>query len=180
MLVQLPVSIMVRLTTRTTSKGTNMNKFSRVAAGFIGCTMMCGAALAEGPHDKAIKARQAMFQLYSFSAGMLGAMAKGKMDYDAALAQELADNLNAAANLGQSAFWPPGSDNSNPENMKTRALPKIWETFPAIGENSQQLKDATAVLATEAGNGLDALKSSMGAVGKSCKGCHDEYRAKKR
>jgi cytochrome c556 len=121
-----------------------------------------------------------MFQLYSFSAGVLGDMAKGKIEYDAELAKELAGNLNAAANLGQSAFWPAGSDNSNPENLKNRALPKIWETFPAIGENAQELKDAAAVLAAEAGNGIDALRGSMGAVGKSCKGCHDEYRAKKR
>ncbi len=156
-------------------------KFQKIfAASLIAGVMSCGVAHAEGPHDKAIKARQAMFQLYSFSAGVLGDMAKGKIDYDAELAKELAGNLNAAANLGQSAFWPAGSDNSNPDNLKNRALPKIWETFPAIGENAQELKDAAAVLAAEAGNGLDALRSSMGAVGKSCKGCHDEYRAKKR
>lgn len=157
-----------------------MKIFAKLAVGLVACTIVSGAALAEGPHDKAIKARQAMFQLYSFSTGMLGAMAKGEMEYDAALAQEMADNLNAAANLGQSAFWPAGSDNSNPDNAKTRALPKIWETFPAIAEKDQALKDALAVLTAEAGNGLDALRGSMGAVGKSCKGCHDEYRAKKR
>jgi cytochrome c556 len=157
-----------------------MRKFATLAVCLLAGTLTCGVVHAEGPHDKAIKARQAMFQLYSFSAGVLGAMAKGEMEYDAALAQEMADNLNAAANLGQSAFWPPGSDNSNPDNMKNRALPKIWETFPAIGENAQQLKDAASVLAAEAGNGLDALRGSMGAVGKSCKGCHDEYRAKRR
>lgn len=137
-------------------------------------------ALAEGPHDKAIKARQSMFQLYSFSTGVLGDMAKGKIEYNAELAQEMADNLNAAANLGQSAFWPAGSDNSNSENARTRALPKIWETFPEISKNNQELKDAAAALAAEAGNGLDALRSNMGAVGKSCKGCHDTYRAKRK
>lgn len=157
-----------------------MKLLKTVAAGVIGTTLLCGAAMADGPHDKAIKARQAMFQLYSFSAGVLGAMAKGEMDYNAELAQEMADNLNAAANLGQSAFWPAGSDNSNPDNLKNRALPKIWETFPAIADNAQDLKDAASVLAAEAGNGLDALRGSMGAVGKSCKACHDEYRAKKR
>lgn len=83
-----------------------MKRLNTAAACLIGGTMLCGVAMADGPHDKAIKARQAMFQLYSFSAGVLGAMAKGEMDYNAELAQELADNLNAAANLGQSAFWP--------------------------------------------------------------------------
>ncbi len=157
-----------------------MKAFKTVVASLVGSTLICGVAMAEGPHDKAIKARQAMFQLYSFSSGVLGAMAKGEMDYDAKLAQEMADNLNAAANLGQSALWPMGSDNSNPDNLKNRALPKIWETFPAIAEDAQNLKDAAAVLAAEAGNGLDALRGSMGAVGKSCKGCHDQYRAKRR
>jgi len=157
-----------------------MNRRNQFAVCLIGCTMMCGVVFAEGPHDKAIKARQAMFQLYSFSSGVLGAMAKGEMEYDAGLAQEMADNLKAAANLGQSAFWPAGSDNSNPENRENRALPKIWETFPAIGENAQKLKDAADVLASEAGQGLDALRGSMGAVGKSCKGCHQEYRAKRK
>ena len=59
---------------------------------------------ADGPHDKAIKARQAMFQLYSFNIGILGAMAKGEREYDADVAREAAENLQAAANLGQSQF----------------------------------------------------------------------------
>lgn len=140
-----------------------------------------GTAIADdGPHDKAIKARQAMFQLYSFSMGTLSGMAKGKIEYDAALAAEMSTNLNAAANLGQSAFWPAGSDNSNAENARTRALPKIWETFPAITESADELKTATAALAANAGDGLDALKAGMGDVGKACKGCHDDYRAKKK
>jgi len=155
------------------------------AAALAGSVLLTGLAgntalAADGPHDKAIKARQAMYQLYSFSAGILGGMAKGKIEYNAELAAEMAANLDAAANLGQSAFWPPGSDNSNPDNARTRALPKIWETFPAITENSDALKKATAALAANAGNGLDALRSSMGDVGKSCKGCHDKYRAEKK
>lgn len=135
---------------------------------------------ADGPHDDAIKARQAMFQLYSFSNGVLSAMAKGRIDYDAELAAEMAANLNAAANLGQSAFWPAGSDNSNPDNARTRALPKIWETFPAIVEEADALKTAAAKLAENAGGGLDALRSSMGDVGKTCKSCHSKYRAKRK
>jgi len=134
----------------------------------------------EGPHDKAIKARQAMFQLYSFNIGILSSMAKGKRDYDADVAAEAAANLQAAANLGQSQFWPQGSDNETAGNARTRALPKIWTTFPEITEKSEALIKATAALAPVAGNGLDALKGAMGDVGASCKGCHDNYRAKKK
>lgn len=133
-----------------------------------------------GPHDKSIKARQAMFQLYSYNLGLLSGMAKGKIDYDAAIAVEAATNLDVAANFGQSTFWPAGSDNSNPENAKTRALKAIWDTYPAIGEKSEALKEATAVMAQNAGNGLDAVKGAIGDVGAACKACHDDYRAKKK
>lgn len=135
---------------------------------------------ADGPHDKAIKARQAIFQLYSYHIGILSGMAKGKIEYNADLALEAAQNLDAAANLGQSTLWPMGSDNSNADNARTRALPAIWETYPAISEKSDALKTASANLLANAGNGLDALKSSIGDVGASCKGCHDDYRAKKK
>ncbi len=139
-----------------------------------------GALADDGPHDKAIKARQAMFQLYGFNIGILSAMAKGKMDYDADIALEAAENLDAAANLGQSQFWPQGSDNETEGNARTRALPVIWSTFPAIVEKADALKTATAALVPVAGNGLDELKGAMGDVGASCKGCHDDYRAEKK
>jgi len=143
------------------------------------CAVLVANA-ADGPHDKAIKARQSMFQLYNFNIGILSAMAKGKRDYNAEIAAEAAANLKAAAHLGQSQFWPQGSDNATDGNARTRALPAIWETFPAITEKSDALKASTTVLASEAGNGLDALKGAMGDVGASCKGCHDDFRAKRK
>ncbi len=158
-----------------------MKVYKTLVGCMVGCVGIVGVAVAEdGPHDKAIKARQSMFQLYSYSMGILGGMAKGKIEYNADIAAEMASNLDAAANLGQSTFWPAGSDNSNAENATTRALPALWETYPAVVEKGDDLKTATAALAANAGNGLDALKSSMGDVGKSCKGCHDKFRAKKK
>lgn len=134
----------------------------------------------KGPHDDAIKGRQAMFQLYGFNMGILGAMAKEKMAYDAALASEAAANINAAANFGQSAMWPAGSDNETPGNATTRALPAIWNTYPAVVEKSDALKKASAALASQAGEGLDALQGVINDVGASCKGCHDDFRAEKK
>jgi len=37
---------------------------------------------------------------------------------------------------------------------------------------------AAEAMAAAAGNGLGELKSNMGALGKSCKSCHSEYKAR--
>ena len=121
-----------------------------------------------------------MFQLYAYHSGLLGAMAKGEIEYDAEIALEAAKNLEAVSKLGQSTFWPQGSDNSNSENAKNRALPEIWETFPDILEKVEGLQKATTALAAVAGGGLDALKANMGDVGQACKACHQDFRAKKK
>lgn len=156
-----------------------LNRLS-VAALAISIGMGSVALAADGPHDAAIKARQAMFQIYGFNIAILGDMAKGKIEYDADIATEAAKNLDMAANLGQSQMWPAGSDSETEGNMKNRALAAIWSDYPAIVEKAEALTAATAALVPVAGNGLDALQGAMGDVGGSCKGCHDDYRAERK
>jgi cytochrome c556 len=133
---------------------------------------------ADDPMEKVIKARQAIMQLRSFNAGPLFAMAKGDLDYDAELANKLAGNLKLMLDLDNSRAWAKGSDNENYPG-KTAALPKIWTTYPEIADYGKKYAMAVNDLAMAAGSGRDALKSKVGALGKSCKGCHDEFREKK-
>ncbi len=128
--------------------------------------------------EKAIKARQAIMQLYSFNLGSLAAMVKGEADYDAEKAKAFAADLAAAANMSNTDMWPQGSDSSNAA-LKTRAKPEIWSTYPAIAEKSKAMKAGAEALAKVAGNGLDALKGALGGAGGGCKGCHETYRAPK-
>jgi cytochrome c556 len=126
----------------------------------------------------AIKARQGEMQLRAFNVGPLFGMAKGKIDYDAGLAAKLAGNLKLMLDLDNGRAWAKGSDNEHYKG-KTTALPKIWTTYPEIADYGKKYVAAVNDLAAVAGNGADALKSKMGALGKSCKGCHDEFREKK-
>lgn len=138
------------------------------------------SALADGHIEKAVKARQGFMQVVSFNLGPLGAMAKGEMDYDAELAANNAKNLHALSTMGNGAMWPEGSDNAALGEDKTRALPAAWAADSKVGEKHQAWIDASANLAAVAGDGLDALKGAVGDVGKSCGGCHDDYRAEKK
>ena len=136
------------------------------------------SAAGDDPLEKAIKARQAEMQLRSFNAGPLFAMAKGNIDYDAKLASTLANNLKLLLDLDNGRAWAQGSDiEAYPE--KTTALKKIWTTYPEISEYGKRYAMAVNSMAAAAGNGLDALKGEIGGLGKSCKGCHDDFREKK-
>lgn len=156
-----------------------MSLFKKSAIPAIGFALIAGIAIAgshgAGPHDAAIKARQSQMKLYAFNLGMLGAMAKGEMDYDSAKAAGAAENLAKLSSMSMAAAWPQGSDNASVDG--TRALPAIWEKYPDIVDKSKALTEAAATLADVAGTDLDALRGAIGNVGKSCGGCHKPYRA---
>jgi len=142
-----------------------------------GLALSAPGIAADDPNLKLQKARQGEMQLRSFNVGPLFGMAKGKMDYDAELASKLANNLKIQLDLDMGRAWKQGTANDAYPG-KTTALPKIWTTYPEIADYGKKYANAINELAAEAGNGADALKSKMGAVGKSCKGCHDEFREK--
>lgn len=139
----------------------------------------CLAQAQEGPYDDAIKARESTMNLFGWNIGVLSAMAKEKVDYDAERAAEAAANLDAVANLGQSDYWPEGSDSESAGNAENRALPAIWENESDFEDKMASLREATAALAPVAGNGLGDLQDGVGDVGSACKNCHDDYRAEK-
>jgi len=154
-----------------------MGKFTKLGLIIIGLTFTAPGFAAKDPNLKLIKARQGEMQLKSFNAGPLFGMAKGKMAYDANLAATLANNLLLQTKMDLDRAWAKGTDNVAYKD-KTDALPEIWSTYPDIAEKGKAYKKAVTDLAAVAGDGIDALKSKIGALGKGCKGCHDDFRVK--
>ena len=155
-------------------------KFSALPGAILaGAVMLTGvSAGADGHEEKAIKARKAQMQLYSWNLGALGAMAKGNVEYNAEAASKAAANLLALANLDSGSMWIPGTD-STAMPGKTRAKKEAWDTYPKVAEKGKEFNDAAAELAKVAGNGLEALQAGVGAVGKTCGGCHKPFREEK-
>lgn len=151
----------------------------RIVSTILAITV-AGAAFAGSHADPAIqgaiKARQGQMQLYQHNLGILGAMAKGDVAYDAAAASAAANNLKALANLDAMTLWPQGSDMESVEG--TRAKAELWTTFPAVLENSQAMTTAANAMADAAGTDLAALQAAMGAVGSACGACHKAYRGR--
>lgn len=131
----------------------------------------------EDPKLDLIEARQGEMVLRAFFLGPLVAMAKAEIPYNAEQAAKLAGNLESLGSLDMGRAWAEGTDkDSYPD--KTGALANIWTTYPEVGEYGEKYDKAVGKLAKAAGNGLKHLRATIGDVGDSCKGCHDEFREK--
>jgi len=140
-------------------------------------TLTASVAYAGGHEgNPAVKARKSHMALYAHNLGILGGMARGTVDYDAAAASAAAQNLNLLTQVDQSSYWVPGTSNADLGD-ETRLLPALFEDggfarreeiFVAIGE-------AAANLAAVAGDGQAALGPALGPVGRQCGACHEAF-----
>jgi cytochrome c556 len=146
---------------------------SILAAGSIGLA----AALATLPvaaqfqkPEQAIKYRQSAMSLQGTHVGRVFAMANGRVPFDAKVA---AENIEIIALLNRLQFtaFIEGTDKGN-----TRAKPEIWtekDKFTAAINKSQE--DVSKLVAAGKTGNIDQIKTAVGAVGQSCKACHDAY-----
>lgn len=81
----------------------------------------------------------------------------------------------AAASTRVKGYFPKGT---GPEaGVKTEALPAIWQRPADFGAAADRLVVATKNLQMAAATGdLAKIQPAVGAVGQSCKGCHDNFR----
>lgn len=150
-----------------------------ITSKFAACLIIATATLstpafAQDAGEAAIKARQSQMQLYAYNLGILGGMAKGAVDYDAAMAQTAADNFAALANMNTGAHWLPGTSSDDVEG--SNALAAIWQEGSDIGAKAGALATAATAMKEVAGVDLASLQGAMGALGASCGGCHKAYR----
>ncbi len=134
------------------------------------------AALAQEGDDTpaSVEARHGIMENFSFNLSTLGAMAKGEVAYDAAMAQAAADRLVILSDLNQDGYWPEGT--SSDEVEASRALPAIWENMDDFRSAFGDLHEAALTMQGVAGDGQEAIGAEMRALGQSCGGCHDDYR----
>ena len=145
----------------------------------IGCfaivTTIIGSAYAQfASTDDAIKYRQAVMFLIGQHMGRMAAVIKGNQPYDREGFLRNAVLMETLSKLPWDAFLMAGSDQGQ-TGMKSEAL-KNRDEFKAAG---QKLETEVAKLVSAANSGdLKAIKAQFGAVGKSCKNCHDQFRSR--
>jgi len=148
-----------------------MKKLVTAASALLALMLALPAAAQFAKPEDAIKYRKASFTVMGAHFGRVGAMATGKVPYDAKAAAENADIAAAMSKLPWAAF-PEGSDKG-----ETRAKPEIWKDSAKFKEAADKMQaELTKVAAAAITGNADALKTAFGPAAATCKGCHDNFR----
>jgi cytochrome c556 len=124
--------------------------------------------------EDAVKYRQSALFVMGQHFGRLGAMANGKVPFDAKVAADNAELVATMSKLPWAAFGP-GTD----MEANSKAKLDIWTEQAKFKEHSDKLQVETTKLAAAAKTGnLASLKTAFSATADSCKSCHDAFRNK--
>lgn len=123
------------------------------------------------PED-AIKYRQSALFVMGQHFGRVGAMANGRIPFDANVMVENTAVIEDLAKLPWVAF-STGTDKG-----ATKAKPEVWSEQARFKEHADKLQTVAARLANVAKtDNLDQIKVAFGATASTCKACHDAFRS---
>ncbi|UBB18970.1 c-type cytochrome [Comamonas odontotermitis] len=128
-----------------------------------------GASAQFAKAEDAIKYRQSALFVMAQHFGRVGAMANGKVPFDAKAAEQNADIVAQMAKLPWAGF--------DAAHEGGKAKPEIWKEQAKFKDLADKMQAETVKLAVAAKTGdLDKLKAAFGPAAASCKACHDDFR----
>jgi cytochrome c556 len=150
----------------------NPMKKSLLAAG-LAVALVSGSALAQMKPETMVKQRQAVMTLMGKYWGPMAGMMQGKVPYDAKIVQRNAGFLDNLSRMPWDGFDGATKD------VKSAALPAVFTDTAKFAEAADRLQNEASKLYAVSRSGDEAaVKAQMGAVGKSCGGCHESFRQK--
>jgi cytochrome c556 len=134
------------------------------------------AAFAQAKPEVLVKQRQAAMTLQGKYFGPLAAMAQGKAPYNKDTVVRNAEFLAALSKMPWDGFAESTKDE---KSVKTAALPAIWKDTDKFKQAQQHFEEEASKLAQVSKSGDEAaVKAQIGAIGKACGGCHQDFREK--
>lgn len=122
-----------------------------------------------GKTEDALKYRQNSLFVISQHFGSLGAMANGRAEFNAEVAQQNGVVLQTLAALPWQAFGE-GAEGG-------KAKPEIWKEKTKFDGYAQDFVTEAGKLAAAAKTGdVAQLKAAFGPAAQTCKACHDTFR----
>jgi len=143
-----------------------------------GLTFALGAgvaqtALAQAKPETLVKQRQSAMTLQGKYFGPMAGMAQGKVPYNADTVAMNAAFLDALSRMPWDGFAESTKD------VKSAALPAVWSEGAKFKEAQENFQNAVQGLVKVSRGGDEATqKAAIGAVGKTCGACHQNFREK--
>jgi cytochrome c556 len=128
-----------------------------------------GLAVLAAPADDPAHARHVAMESAGEAMKPLVAIVKGQAAFDAAIVKKSATTIGEGL-ASAAPLFTPGSDKG-----ETRAKPEIWTNKADFDKLMKYAQAAAAALAAVADE--PAYRPAFGALGQSCKACHEKYRA---
>lgn len=149
----------------------------RILIGVVSLSMCVGFAVnaySQMKPEVLVKQRQAAMTLQGKYFGPLVAMAKGEAPFNAEIIARNAGYLEVLTKMPWDGF------DASTAKEKSAALPAVYSDTAKFKAGADEMQAAVAKLAA-ASKGKDeaSTKAAIGAVGKTCGGCHDNFREKK-
>lgn len=124
--------------------------------------------------ERAVETRQSVLHLMGWNISPLGAMARDRIEFDAARVETNAARLQALTKMMADAF----AADTRANDVATDALDVIWEQPEDFAAKIQDAIDASDALAAAAETGDEsAMRKAIGIMGSSCGSCHDDFKA---
>jgi cytochrome c556 len=155
-------------------KDKNMRRITIfITIALLACAGSAIAELDQTQAERAVETRQAVLHLMGWNMAPLGAMARGRIDFDAALVETNAARLQALTKMMADAF----SADTRANEVTTEALDVIWEQPEEFAAKVQAVIEASNRLADVTATGDEgAMREAIGNLGSSCGSCHDDFR----
>ena len=153
-----------------------MNKLMACTAGLLLAGTASLAVAQVSPEDQ-IEFRKAGYSFMSWNMGKIKAqVVEGSVPYDQAQVAAAANAIAGIANSGMGALYGSGTEQSVGA-QKTRVKPEFFTQKEEVAKVAIAFNQAANELAkVAAGGDKAAIAKAFGDVGKSCKGCHDQFR----
>ncbi|MDR3214060.1 MAG: cytochrome c [Azoarcus sp.] len=153
-----------------------MNKITVSIALGAAALFLAGSASAQVKPEDQIKYRKAAYSFASWNMGKIKANIDGA--YDAAQVRAAADAVAAVAGSGLGALFGPGTEKAIGD-QKTAVKPELFQNGAEVAKLAGNFATAAAALVKAADSGDAAtVKTAFGDVGKTCKACHDQFKAR--
>ena len=139
---------------------------------------LAGSAVAQVKPEDAIKFRQSGYGFMAWNMARIKANVEGdKFNKDEVI--KAANAIQAIANSGMGALYLPGTDKGKGWE-ETRAKSNIWTEQEKLGKAAMAFnKEANEMAKVAATGNADAVEAQLGKLGGTCKGCHDDFKAKR-